>query len=257
MKTATAQRLAAMTGAFYAQVFESFSATRQEAWLGWHRVAELARANARGSSDVQVVDLACGNLRFERFLASELLQYGQMLHAIAYDNCDQLAQMHSDFGAEVDYRHLDIAEALFAGKDLRFLMESDCADLAVCFGYMHHVALPAHRKKVVEALVKSAKPGGLVAISFWQLSRSARLYDKARTTTAAMLPVLGLEQLEEGDYLLGWQGRTDVVRYCHDYSEREIDDLAMSVASLAHEAERFSSDGATEALNRYLVLKRA
>jgi hypothetical protein len=58
-----------------------------------------------------------------------------------------------------------------------------------------------------------------------------------------------------GDYLLGWQGRTDVARYCHSFLEDEIDELVLHASQATQEVARFSADGKSGELNRYSVLR--
>lgn len=66
-----ALRLCALTGEFYRANAESFSQTRQSPWQGWVRLLEVVEA-ASGQEPLRVLDLACGNLRFERYLADAL-----------------------------------------------------------------------------------------------------------------------------------------------------------------------------------------
>ena len=254
MDRATALRLTQLTNEFYAQVAESFSATRHGAWAGWERVLEVCGLAGRG--ELSVVDVACGNLRFERFLA----ETGVGARVRAFDACDELKALG---GLESDgintesitYTHLDLAEALERDGALASALGDSGSDLAVCFGFMHHLPLREQRERLLKELAASIKPSGYVAVSFWQLSKSERLLAKAEATTARALPKLGLSGLNAGDYLLGWQDRSDVVRYCHDFSEEEIDELAASVAGAAREVARYSADGATGNLNRYLIFE--
>lgn len=251
MKQETARMLARLTSEFYAQTAASFSATRQAPWAGWQRVLDETGAARR--ERLCVLDLACGNLRFERFLAERCP--ASDVCAFAYDGCDELAKGQEVPGVTVDYRLLDVVEALFAGVLGSSLEVEDC-NLAVCFGFMHHLPLAQQRLHLLEALVERVAHGGYVAVSFWQLSHSERLLAKAQVTTQAALPALGFDDLGPGDYLLGWQERSDVLRYCHDFSEQEIDEL-VSALDVARETARFSADGATGNLNRYLILQRA
>ena len=256
METSVARELARLTRAFYDEVSDSFSATRATPWPGWQRVLQEAGVVGARAPRLRVLDLACGNLRFARYLGAACAAGdGRKVDLRAVDACDGLAANDDTPGVAVTYQHLDIVEALLAGDDLARCIEAEGCDLAVCFGFMHHLALPAHRRHVLEALASCCRPGGYVAVSFWQLSRSARLLAKARETTEVALPALGLGALDAGDYLLGWQGRTDVVRYCHDFSEEEIDGLAAAVRPQAREVARFSADGAEGNLNRYLLLQ--
>lgn len=273
MRTDTARTLAQLTTDFYAQVSASFSATRADPWEGWGRVLREAEPTLAGDR-AAVLDLACGNLRFERFLDSwaarravEMREaprgegkQGSVgpapIEAYAFDSCDDLARLPELGRVTVRYGHLDVAEALLAGEDLATRMTAPPCDLAVCFGFMHHLAQGEHREQVLRALVSSVRPGGVVAVSFWQLSKSDRLLRKAEVTTALARERLALDDLGPRDYLLGWQGRDDVLRYCHDFSEDEVDGLARAVSPAACEVARYSADGATGDLNRYLVLRR-
>ena len=274
MDEATARELVRLTNDFYAQTSASFDATRQAPWLGWRRVFEELRVHAtslgeplasRSDEPFELLDLACGNLRFERFLA-ETLQAARgsvqttadvpLARVHAFDACEALVGVPEVPGMEICFAPIDILQTLFAKRDLTCALGSLACDLAVCFGFMHHVPLASQRAQVLASLVQSVRPGGSVAVAFWQLSQSERLLAKARATTAAALPVLGHTSLDEGDYLLGWQGSRDALRYCHDFSEGEIDVLVETLGSSACELARFSSDGAEGTLNRYLVLQR-
>lgn len=229
MDEATARELTAMTNAFYQQVAASFSATRQSAWQGWERVVETAVLD--GCTEVDVLDAACGNLRFERFLAERV----PTVRAWVVDNCEDL---RGDAPCVTHYQHVDLATR---PDDI----DAPPCDLAVCFGFMHHLPLVGQRADLLRVLVDHTRPGGHVAISFWQFAKDPRLRAKAT-------PVEGGEP---GDYVLGWQGRADVRRYCHSFSEAEVDALADSVRPRAIECARFSADGKSGSLNRYLVLR--
>ena len=245
MDTVTADRLSQLTTAFYRKVADSFSATRQEPWTGWQRVLdETGIAQLEG---LRLLDVACGNLRFERYLA-DVRTSPLRVHAI--DNCDELVLSSPIENAEITFTHLDLTDP----AKLKGALGSSAFDAAACFGFMHHVPLQEQREQLLKALVGSVVPKGFVIVTFWQLSHSKRLLTKALETTGRAAEELGIEGLGEGDYLLRWQDRTDVVRFCHDFTEREIDGLAAAVAPRAQEVARFSADGQTGNLNRYLIL---
>ena len=111
------RKLNALTSDFYAREAASFSATRQAPWHGWEKAWELITAPdaaqgpfpshaavrdslssraaripddyASNSKDsLAVLDLGCGNLRFERFLAERT---NAPLRVTALDNCPDLA----------------------------------------------------------------------------------------------------------------------------------------------------------------------
>ena len=242
----TARRLCDLTSTFYGEVAGSFDGTRQQDWPGWEHVGEAAGLLAGHS--LRVFDLACGNLRYERHLANR----GMSIDCYAVDSCDELVQrgiasLPAYEGAlRVAYQHLDVLGTLLDGADLTKAIEAPACELSVSFGFLHHVPQPELRAQVLHALVAHTAPGGFVAVSFWQFAHNARLMSKA-------LPVEGGDQ---GDYLLGWQGRTDVVRYCHSFSEEEVDRLVRACTPQARQVARFSADGRSGDLNRYIVLRR-
>ena len=106
--------------------------------------------------------------------------------------------------------------------------------------------------------MRSLKPGGVAIVSFWQFLNSPRIAAKAEKTTAHAYAAARLAPgaLEENDYLLGWQHADDVFRYCHHFDEREIDRLVTSVSGEISEIARFSADGKSHDLNRYVVLRK-
>ena len=86
---ATLRQLNALTSQFYERKAASFSATRQAPWRGWSRALDIiAQTDGTfGRHPLAVLDLACGNLRFERFLAE---RSAGPLSVIALDNCGPL-----------------------------------------------------------------------------------------------------------------------------------------------------------------------
>ncbi len=134
-------------------------------------------------------------------------------------------------------------------------------DLAVCFGFMHHVPGAELRRAVLSRLIDGVRPGGIVVVSFWQFMNDERIARKAARSldlALAQPPFAGFasSSLEEGDHLLGWQADDAAFRYCHHFSTTEIDQLAASVSPLAAPIDTFSADGSNHSLNRYLVLQR-
>lgn len=128
-------------------------------------------------------------------------------------------------------------------------------DLSVSFGFMHHVPLQEHRAAVLRMLVDQTRPGGFAAVSFWRFLNDASLAKRARATHGVALEEFALPQLDEGDFLLGWNNVPGAYRYCHSFSDDEIDELACSVADRASVAARFAADGRTGNLNTYLVFE--
>jgi SAM-dependent methyltransferase len=268
MDNETARALCAINDDFYRTHGASFSATRKAPWLGWKPCLELMARDcpdflegtgAYGQRALSVLDLACGNLRFASFLESALS--GARPAGQSADRC------HLDFYAVdrhdglvppmpgVSYQSLDVLGALREGLCLNSLLEAPTCDLAVSFGFLHHAPLREWREGIVTSLVRQTRSGGYVIVSLWQFLNNEALAEKAAATHERALRELALPRLDEGDRLLGWQDIPRAYRYCHSFSEPEIDQLAKSVADSASVLARFTSDGRTNNLNTYLLLK--
>lgn len=253
-----ALRLCALIGEFYRANAESFSQTRQSPWQGWVRLLEVMDARAAERELLRMLDVACGNLRFERYLADALP--GRMLSGWAVDNCEPLVEAgeRSEFGplSRIAFQNLDAIERLSAGC-LREALEAPDAscDLAVSFGFMHHVPLERWRVELLRALVAKVRSGGFVAVSFWRFLNSDKLAGKAKETTSRARAELGIPELPPNDYLLGWQDTQGLYRYCHHFDEPEIERLLAMMADSADLVSRFEADGRTGNLNEYVVLR--
>lgn len=279
MEEQMARRLAALNSRFYAMQAASFSSTRQSPWQGWHQVAKTlskpalspgAGGAVAGSdlgaatvedpdSSVRLLDLACGNMRFQRFLVQEHPQV--TWDYVGADNCPDLMASAAPSGGPAELVALDAVEALIDGTLSQQLtaLGPKPFDAAVSFGFAHHVPGFSRRVDLLRSLVAAVRPGGLVAVSLWRFMDDPKLAEKARASTKGALedlPWLQADCLEEGDYVLGWQDHPGVYRYCHHFSAAEIDRLVEAVFE-ARLVARFGADGRTGTLNEYLVLRRA
>lgn len=263
MDAQTTQRLVSLNNEFYRSNAESFSATRQYAWDGWVKLARALpyplpperatngqTANASSCTPARtpgtVIDVACGNMRFSRFL-DDTYGHGTFGY-VGVDACDDLVpnDMRSRF---VHFNILGDSPHAPEALERQY-------SLVACFGFMHHVPGKENRRKLVDTLLELAAPQGHVCISFWQFGRNEMLLQKATKTTAKGTRELGL-QLEKEDYLLGWKDVPRAYRYCHNFTDAEIDDISRYASSRARVLQQFRADGKTGDLNTYLVLEKA
>lgn len=270
------RKLNDLTSDFYAREAASFSATRQAPWHGWEKAWEFIAAQSPSfpgattsdhanatdalpptTDSPAVLDLGCGNFRFERFLAECT---NAPLRITAFDNCPNLASPGIDApsaafsqnlgsfsvpaktkerddaeqGANlsgkttVDLRDLDIVESLLDGTFADRLPHDEC-DLAVAFGLMHHLPTGALRVRVLEGLLGALRPGGFAIVSFWQFLNDPRLAAKAATVTAEGRAAHCLPTFQENDFLLSWQHAEGAYRFCHHTPEDEIDALLAAI----------------------------
>ncbi|MDR2975624.1 MAG: class I SAM-dependent methyltransferase [Propionibacteriaceae bacterium] len=274
MDADTAMRLAALTSDFYARRGPTFSATRDHPWRGWslclphidnlieargttptdapppgppiEQPCPQGPAGGPGASSCSVLDIACGNLRFLDYLTASF-----PATSWSYCGVDNATTM---VAAGRGFHVLDIMAALFRG-DLEAELPSTAVDLSVCFGFLHHVPGSDLRKQLVTAQVAGTRPGGLAILTAWQFALDTRKQAKAATTTERANRRLSLTGLDDGDYLLGWDDSDDALRYCHSFSDAEIDDLVAAVADQAQPIARFRADGKSNAMNTYLVFQ--
>lgn len=264
-----AQELCELNNRFYRTWASSFSGTRHNTWPGWGRCLEETGFSAKEPQDatsadspikppLTVLDVACGNLRFEGFLARNLPNRNITTYAL--DACDELALdgVSLPGNVAVRFQHCDVIKELQTETLNRALNSNKPADLTVSFGFMHHIPLPEWRKALLNALLYATAPSGYVCISLWQFLNDQGLAAKAKNTTAKGIAELGYnsKQFNEGDRLLGWKNEPGAYRYCHSFSDSEIDELIESVSTIATLKARFQSDGRTGNLNEYLVLQR-
>lgn len=218
---------------------------------------------ANNYASLNILDIACGNLRFERYLADELL--GRRLSCVVVDDSKELvlsALANTELSpnpafCEINFQSFDICDALAAGNLSRKLAAPDnFASLAVSFGFLHHIPRFDWRVRLLRAMAAKVKPGGVVAVSAWCFMDDARLAAKAQQITPAACERLGVSALPKNDYFLGWQNRTDTLRYCHHFTAEELDALTAAVAPQLTPLARFQADGKSGALNAYLVFRK-
>lgn len=303
MDIATARSLIELNNRFYTRNAASFSATRSAPWAGWRALSELLAQHGWSNPDDdgtgaaeerRVLDLACGNLRFERFLADEFPKLN--LRFVAVDSCAELACDTAVRDIDCTYRQIDVLQALLDCDEntpgsacpavviapgstcpaVTITPGSTCPaafvapgyapapeagptfDLCASFGFMHHVPGEHLRRRLLDRLLDCTSPGGLLAMSFWQFMSDDRLSRKADQADSAMRAQgrIDMARLDANDHFLGWQTDPSPLRYCHHFDEREIDELVASVGTRAREVARYSADGSSGTLNRYLVLER-
>lgn len=265
MKAETVEYLRQLNNRFYAENAASFSATRTSSWDGWERclphIEQLA-ADA-DSSGLRVLDMACGNLRFEGFLQQRMAQVPVTAYAV--DACVDLVECLVPDAGDVYFQELDIVGALASGGLFADALEAPICDVAVCFGFMHHVPGFDARCALVRAMLEKLRPGGVACVSFWQFMNDTAFAEKAAAHHGEALAELASDvafdaaDLEPGDMVLGWQGRPGAHRYCHHFDGGEIDKLLAFVCEggRATVIDRFAADGKSGQMNAYAVLRKA
>lgn len=307
MTRTTMRALCQLNTEFYERNAASFSQTRAAPWEGWRRCMAACRfdglaeaafdqpANAQTADSV--LDIACGNLRFEAFLANAYPHIDWSFFAV--DNCEPLvASGQEDIAKKVHFTCEDIVSNLLEGlpaaepANIPALAAATPFDLVVSFGFLHHIpSFDLRRQFLLEAL-SQVKPGGYLVVSFWQFLNDPAKRAKIEQTHVEALaffagcaetrtndrealdrgvgsfssdnpnpsclkpPAFFAGSLEPNDYFLGWKNEPGNYRYCHHFSNEEIDQIIAVLAPHATVVESFSADGKPGNLNRYVVFKR-
>ena len=276
-----ASSLIQLNNTFYREHAASFSDTRRAPWPGWVRTMDIALEQidaVGGEQPVRAFDLACGNMRFEYFALGRLSSSpfaGRPLEFHGVDSCQDLATDEGGYARRIPNLHFQEVDVLGTLMKLNpadmpdVVFDAPLADISVCFGFMHHVPSCEYRVRVLDALVRQTRPGGIIAISFWEFMNDERMVRKAaRAEARAELtpPFEGYDpsQFEPGDHLIGWQNDHRAYRYCHHFDDQQITDLVTGVRALStngnapvRELARFHADGHSGDLNRYVILQRA
>lgn len=250
MDNVTVHKLKTATSNFYEVHAQSFSETRQSPWNGWKKVALFL--DSLPQKKLRIFDYACGNFRLERFLANAInkdTEFG------CFDNCLSLSTNIPD---DAQFIECDMIDCL-CNNDFEKVLESlPKADCACSFGFMHHIPSYKLRLKFLKHLISSVKPGGYVIVSFWQFMKSETLAKKVHQHTPEAMESLNLKKcdLEENDFFLTWQVSNNAYRYCHHFSNDEIQSYVADLSSLAKLEDQFASDGKTNNLNTYAIFQR-
>ena len=252
MNQKTIQALNQLNQKFYAQVADSFSDSRNSAWEGWIKLTSLIRPLTINHRPLKILDLGCGNGRFAEFLSTQFPEAQFEYYGV--DNNPKLLslaqiKLKNLKNIRFNFEQLDIVQALLANsltEDLQLMTY----DLIVGFGVMHHIPSFELRLKLLQNLSSIQHSPFTIIMTFWQFDQSARMMSKVVEPTR-----LGInpQDLEANDYILDWQRGETAYRYCHSFTNQEIEQL--SKLSNLEIIDSFSADG-KENLNKYMVLQR-
>lgn len=238
MRSATVDRLSFINRQFYNANWQSFSDTRQAPWSGWHRLLPIFQSLP---DNAIVYDIGCGNGRLLSFLKSNLKQ---PLVYTGYDNDIQLLKA-------ARYQHLlskwieyDVISQQL--KDIS--LKADCICL---FGLFHHIPSHKIRQQIINQALELLHPGGYFIATFWQFNTAGAFTGKIRNWQD--FPDIDINDLEPGDYLLGWQD-SPYPRYAHAFSQLEINKLLSDYQS--QQIDSFNADGPNDKANYYVVLQK-
>ncbi|KKS31197.1 hypothetical protein A2380_03270 [candidate division WWE3 bacterium RIFOXYB1_FULL_43_24] len=213
--------------AFYKKASVSFSNTRQNYWKGWGRAVDVLSFN--GHSTINVLDAGCGNGRFLGFLKERLPKL-----KIKYTGVDISEELLTE--ARTKYPDGD-----FIKDGLLEKLPEGQFDLVVCFGVTHHIPGTELRTKFFTELSATVANYGYLIITFWNFDTSK-----------------AVKKLEEkGDYLLSWDNKTELQRFCHFYDAEEKKDFVGLISKNGLTLiDTFCGDGKNADSNDYFIFRK-
>ncbi len=243
MDEATARTLNALNQRFYRDAAEEFHATRQTPWPGFARLAEELERHACP----WLLDLGCGNGRFAAFLDA------RRSRPFRYTGLDASAAL-LEHARRLPLRlaRPQWTRADFVREAPQRVLPEGRFDAVLLLGVLHHVPGADRRRALLRAAARRLRPGGLLAVSVWQLGARERF---ARRLEPWARVAIDPAQLEAGDLLLRWGARgSPRLRYCHfaDAAETRSWTRCLGLEQVAS----YLSDGREGDLNRYLLLRR-
>ena len=249
MRDETIAQLNQINRRFYLSSAEEFHRTRRGPWPGWRRLLELALPELQHRNPLRLLDVGCGNGRFQELLDGTVDYLGIDFSTPLLDRARRLTtSVRSSTFLELDLQSESLATRLSSNR----------YDLIVALGLLHHIPSHAARRGLLADCARLLAPGGLLAVSFWDFQRAPRLQDllapwsRARSHDAAPIDE---SDLEPGDHLLHFGQDSASVRYCH-YSDPTERQVLISATGLTVRTE-FLADGRERDLNHYVLLASA
>lgn len=251
----TILQLAQLNTQFYQTIASDFSSSRQYNWIGWEKIVSLLEARFsltwKEKNNLSVLDVACGNGRFARFLDERL---SQPIQYVGIDNSEALLQEALEKQVTLkktnsfQFQQKDLITTLLKGE----LAFSQPFMFISVFGFLHHIPSFALRQSLLNSLAAALEDHGLLLVTAWQFLERSSLQ-----TRVVPPEVLGFkpEQLEKNDYFLDWRKGHHAYRYCHLVDKEEIEKLL--VGSSLTLVDSFRSDGKENNLNTYYLLEKS
>lgn len=235
MKESIVKQLNELNKTFYKKVAHEFDISRQYAWPGWEKITNHLKSNKSS-----ILDIGCGNGRFYKYL----LAHGFTGDYVGIDSSKFLLNEAKIRFPSGNWQHEDIIKDGITTKC--------CFDLVVAFGVSHHIPGSQARINLLKDMASRCSRDGLVAVSFWQFTKSEKLENRTRP-----LSDIGIadDECTPNDYLLDWKHTQDetALRYCHLYDKAEIETLCEKAG--LEILELFESDGGNKEMNLYLIAR--
>lgn len=138
-------------------------------------------------------------------------------------------------------------------QDLKLILDTllkDKVSLMTSFGLWHHIPSYELRLYNLHLLAERLAENGRLCVSFWQFAEDSA-YAHKLIKPESLVDKVGVvaDEFETGDFFLGWQDEAEALRYCHSFSDEEINRLAHDLGL----PYRILVGSGNDRTNRYLV----
>lgn len=251
MNNETVKKINYLTSEFYRVISGEFSKSRQSEWQGWDTCLDLVDIQEKAL--LKVLDIACGNGRFLKKLTNK---YNDL--SINYIGIDSNGDLIKEAKSVLDDSKNISADFIIGDVfDLSNLQKniSSKFDIVSAFGITHHLPSKKLREIWFNQVCEFVDMNGFLILSFWNFKDINS--NLLREVVLDGEKYISEAELEEEDYFLNWSENKDVYRYCHHYSDEEINSiLTMLEFKGLKLIKTLFADGRTNKLNKYLVFKR-
>lgn len=254
MNQSDIKKINQITTNFYSVLSTEFSNSRNYYWQGWSKllpILDIFFINKSLDNKIfKIADIGCGNLRFEDFLNKS---FNFTFRIDAYDN--NLSMQDKYMCNNIDLYELDIVNSLISNK---FYLNNKNYDLICLFGFIHHVPSYSLRLKFIKILVEYMNKNSLLIISFWQFMNSKRIGKNAKLSNYKFFENYKDVNIEKNDFFLTWKNNFNLFRYCHHFSDKEINNIIDDIKKdyEIQIVKIFNEDGGDELLNKYVIIKK-
>lgn len=211
MKKEIIEKLNRINREFYEKAAASFDSKRKGLFGGIDNF--ISYLEKRRFVPKFILDIACGNGKFYQVLhkAFPKAKY------VGIDSSLPLVKIAKkrNISPNAGFVHIDVFDYLKLPNETKF-------DLIILITFLHHISGREERIKLIKGMCKLLSPKGLIVVTFWQFMENEKL--KGKTLPWGKVGI-DSKDLEENDYLLGWDKQENTYRYCHYFDDKEIDEI--------------------------------
>lgn len=232
MTPVIAQKLIQLNQTFYAEVADSFAASRKSPQPGFQRLLDYLPTGS-----ASLLDVGCGEGRFGRFVQKQrpLQKY------VGVDfTTDLLAKANADTEGEFIQRDISRPGCLDGVGSF---------EIIACLATMQHIPGHVNRLRLLKEMAQHLAANGRIFLANWQFMDSSRQRRKVRDWS---LVDISIEDVEPNDFLLTWQRDGFGLRYVCQIDVEET--VVLAQATNLHIIDQFRSDGKEGDLSLYTIL---